>query len=81
MPISRKDFERGMMFDTDEEEVVTFFKKNKYNAYTTRQIADALGHQTPKASEWLIRILLRLEKEKRIERKKIDDNDYWILVT
>lgn len=69
------------MFDTDEEEVVTFFEKNKDNAYTTHQIADALGHQTPKASEWLIRILLKFEKEGQIERKKIDDNDYWLLAT
>jgi len=81
MPISRKDFERGRTFDTDEEEVVTFFEKIKDNAYTTGEIAEALGLQTPNASEWLIYILLKLEREGRIERKKFDDKVYWILVT
>ncbi len=42
--------------------VVTFFEKNKDNAYTTCEIAEALGLQTPKASEWLISILLKLER-------------------
>ena len=81
MPISRKDFERERTFDTDEEEVVTFFEKNKDNAYTTPEIAKALGLQTTKASDWLMYILLKFEKEGRIERKKFDDKVYWILVT
>ena len=81
MPISRKDFERGRAFDTDEEEVVAFFEKNRDNAYTTGEIAEALGHQQiSNYADWLMGTLLKLEKEGRIERKKYDDKDYWILV-
>jgi uncharacterized membrane protein len=81
MPISRKDFEEGKAFDTDGEGVVTFFEKNRDNAYTTGEIAKALGLQTTKADAWLIHILQKLEKEGRIESKKNGDKDYWILVT
>ena len=81
MPISRKDFEKGKAFDTDEEKVVTFFEKNKDNAYTQYEIAKAVDLLAPKATEWLEHILQKLEKEGRIERKKIDDKDYWILAT
>ena len=56
MPISRKDFERERTFDTDEEEVVTFFEKNKDNAYTLYEIANALGLLTTKGDAWLIHI-------------------------
>ena len=81
MPISRKDFEKGKALDMDEEKVVTFFEKNKDNAYTQYEIAKAVDLLVPKATEWLKHILQKLEKEGRIERKKIDDKDYWILGT
>ncbi|MCW3133445.1 MAG: hypothetical protein N2V78_03855 [Methanophagales archaeon] len=83
MPISRKDFEKGKgkALDTDEEKVVTFFEKNKDNAYTIFEIAEAVGLPEPYTAKWLVHILQKLEKEGRTERKEIDDKDYWILVT
>lgn len=62
MPISRKDFEKGKALDTDEENVVTFFEKNKDNAYTQYEIAKAVDLLAPKATERLEHILQEFEK-------------------
>jgi hypothetical protein len=46
MPISREDFLRGRVEESDEEKVIRFLTSNRGAAYNSVEIAKAIGHKS-----------------------------------
>ncbi len=72
MPISRKDFEKGL--DTDAGKIVDFLDSRLDDAFTSLEIAQELGMEHGKVVEYL-NYLYR--KADAIDRTRIADTFYY----
>ena len=50
MPISRADFERGRAADSDEDKVLQLLDGDRSRAYTSKEIAKLIGHESATSS-------------------------------
>ncbi|MFQ5883782.1 MAG: hypothetical protein ACE5IO_01625 [Thermoplasmata archaeon] len=86
MPISKKEFKKGRPVTSTEKTVMNFLKKNPQEAYTAREIVEAIGYLLGQdvvsdvVTTWaIVGTLETLIGEKTVVKRQIGFVDYYMI--